>query len=212
MTAAEHDLQGDVVLLTGMSGGGKSVAMHALEDAGYFCVDNLPPEMIRSLVELFTHEGSKVERAAVVSDVRGGEFFTPLEGVIDELHARELPARVLFLDADDNALIGVSVGTENQNQGTVLTAGYDSGQPNDVTLESPAVNNGGNLGDVLGNGTAPGTGTGTGDVVDAVQQTVGGATGGGAGSGGLVDTVQGTVNGLTGAGNGGGLLSGGIGG
>jgi RNase adapter protein RapZ len=61
--------------------------------------------MIRSLVELFTHEGSKVERAAVVSDVRGGEFFTPLEGVIDELHARELPARVLFLDADDTVLM-----------------------------------------------------------------------------------------------------------
>jgi UPF0042 nucleotide-binding protein len=61
--------------------------------------------MIRSLVELFTHEGSKVERAAVVSDVRGGEFFEPLEGVIDDLHARELPARVLFLDADDLTLM-----------------------------------------------------------------------------------------------------------
>jgi UPF0042 nucleotide-binding protein len=79
--------------------------MNVFEDAGYFCVDNLPPEMIRSLVELFTHEGSKVERAAIVSDVRGGEFFTPLEGVIDELHARELPARVLFLDADDATLV-----------------------------------------------------------------------------------------------------------
>ena len=56
----------DLVLITGMSGSGKSIALHALEDAGYFCVDNLPPEMIRSLVELFVHEGSKVERAAVV--------------------------------------------------------------------------------------------------------------------------------------------------
>src|SRR4051812_203342 len=95
----------DLVVISGFSGAGKSTAMNVFEDAGYFCVDNLPPEMIRSLVELFTHEGSKVERAAVVSDVRGGAFFTPLEGVIDELHARELPARVLFLDADDNALM-----------------------------------------------------------------------------------------------------------
>ncbi|HET6507557.1 MAG TPA: RNase adapter RapZ [Baekduia sp.] len=95
----------DLVVISGFSGAGKTVAMNVFEDAGYFCVDNLPPEMIRSLVELFTHEGSKVERAAIVSDVRGGEFFTPLEGVIDELHARELPARVLFLDAEDATLV-----------------------------------------------------------------------------------------------------------
>ena len=62
-------------MITGFSGAGKSTAMNVFEDAGYFCVDNLPPEMIRSLVELFVHEGSKVERAAVVSDVRGGVYF-----------------------------------------------------------------------------------------------------------------------------------------
>src|ERR671924_1192553 len=81
----------DFVVITGYSGAGKSTAMAVFEDAGYFCVDNLPPEMIRSLVELFTHEGSKVERAAVVSDVRGGEFFEPLEGVITDLRDRGLP-------------------------------------------------------------------------------------------------------------------------
>ena len=59
---------------------GKSTAMNVFEDAGYFCVDNLPPEMIRALVELFVHEGSKVERAAVVSDVRGGDYFEALRG------------------------------------------------------------------------------------------------------------------------------------
>ncbi|QEC47868.1 RNase adapter RapZ [Baekduia soli] len=95
----------DLVVISGYSGAGKSTAMAVFEDAGYFCVDNLPPEMIRSLVELFTHEGSKVERAAVVSDVRGGEFFEPLEGVIEDLQARGLPSRVLFLDADDLTLM-----------------------------------------------------------------------------------------------------------
>ena len=69
----------DLVVITGFSGAGKSTAMNVFEDAGYFCVDNLPPEMIRSLVELFVHEGSKVERAAVVSDVRGGVYFEALQ-------------------------------------------------------------------------------------------------------------------------------------
>jgi len=59
----------DFVVITGFSGAGKSQAMATFEDAGYFCVDNLPPEMIGSLAELFGHEGSKVERAAVASDV-----------------------------------------------------------------------------------------------------------------------------------------------
>jgi len=70
----------DLVVITGFSGAGKSTAMNVFEDAGYFCVDNLPPEMIRSLVELFVHKGSKVERAAVVSDVRGGVYFEALRG------------------------------------------------------------------------------------------------------------------------------------
>ncbi|HWP33099.1 MAG TPA: RNase adapter RapZ, partial [Solirubrobacterales bacterium] len=62
-----------LVVITGHSGAGKSEAIAAFEDGGYFCVDNLPPRMIGSLGELFRHEGSGVERAAVVSDVRGGD-------------------------------------------------------------------------------------------------------------------------------------------
>ena len=69
---------GDLVVITGYSGAGKTEAMAAFEDGGYFCVDNLPPRMIGSLGELFRHEGSGVERAAVVSDVRGGEYFDEL--------------------------------------------------------------------------------------------------------------------------------------
>ena len=59
--------------------------MATFEDAGYFCVDNLPPEMIESLAQLFQHEGSKVERAAVVCDVRGGAYFEGIASVLDEL-------------------------------------------------------------------------------------------------------------------------------
>jgi UPF0042 nucleotide-binding protein len=94
----------DLVVITGFSGAGKSTAMNVFEDAGYFCVDNLPPRLIGSLIELFVHSGSKVERAAVVSDVRGGEYFEALQTVLDDLEQRQLRYRVLFLDADEQTL------------------------------------------------------------------------------------------------------------
>jgi UPF0042 nucleotide-binding protein len=95
----------DLVVITGFSGAGKSTAMNVFEDAGYFCVDNLPPEMIRSLVELFVHAGSKVERAAVVSDVRGGVYFEALRAVVDDLDALGINHHVLFLEAAEQTLV-----------------------------------------------------------------------------------------------------------
>ncbi len=103
-TATASGLQ-DLVVITGFSGAGKSTALAVFEDAGYFCVDNLPPEMIRGLVELFLHEGSKVQRAAVVSDVRTGEFFDALLAVLDGLDELGAPHRILFLDADEQTLL-----------------------------------------------------------------------------------------------------------
>jgi UPF0042 nucleotide-binding protein len=96
----------DFVVITGFSGAGKSTAMNVFEDTGYFCVDNLPPEMIRHLVELFVHEGSKVERAAIVSDVRGGDLFESLSHVLDDLREQGVKHHVLFLDADEETLLG----------------------------------------------------------------------------------------------------------
>jgi RNase adapter protein RapZ len=95
----------DLVLITGYSGAGKSTAMQFFEDAGYFCVDNIPPEMLRSLADLFMHEGSKVEAAAVVCDARGGEYFESLVEVADELRQAGVSLRVLFLEADEQTLI-----------------------------------------------------------------------------------------------------------
>ncbi len=94
----------DLVVITGFSGAGKSTAMAAFEDEGYFCVDNLPSEMIGSLVELFTHTGSKVAYAAVVSDVRAGSYFEGLAEVIDRLESRGIYHRVLFLEASEDTL------------------------------------------------------------------------------------------------------------
>src|SRR6478609_5933070 len=95
----------DLVIISGLSGAGKSSAMNVFEDAGYFCVDNLPAEMIRSLSDLFTHPGSKVERAAVVSDLRGGTYFEHLAEVLDELRDAGIGHRVLFLTASEETLL-----------------------------------------------------------------------------------------------------------
>jgi UPF0042 nucleotide-binding protein len=95
----------DLVIITGFSGAGKSTAMAVFEDEGYFCVDNLPSEMIRSLIELFMHTGSKVQRAAVVSDVRGGSYFDGFATMLDDLRASGVTHRVLFLDAEEPTLL-----------------------------------------------------------------------------------------------------------
>ena len=116
----------DFVVITGFSGAGKSQAMATFEDAGYFCVDNLPPEMIGSLADLFGHEGSKVERAAVASDTRGGEFFDGLVRVLEDLDRRGVPFRVLFLEASDETLINRFKETRRRhplaNGGSVASA------------------------------------------------------------------------------------------
>jgi UPF0042 nucleotide-binding protein len=94
-----------LVVITGHSGAGKSEAIAAFEDGGYFCVDNLPPRMIGSLGELFLHEGSAVEYAAIVSDVRGGDYFEELVAVLDELGGDGLKPMVLFLETDEETLL-----------------------------------------------------------------------------------------------------------
>jgi UPF0042 nucleotide-binding protein len=95
----------ELIVITGHSGAGKSEAIAAFEDGGYFCVDNLPPRMIDSLGELFRHEGSGVECAAVVSDVRGGDYFDDLLQVLDDLSSDGLKPTVLFLEADEETLV-----------------------------------------------------------------------------------------------------------
>jgi RNase adapter protein RapZ len=95
----------DLVVISGFSGAGKSSAMNVFDDAGYFCVDNLPPGMIRSLAGLFLHEGSKVERACVVSDLRAGDYFEEIVAVLDELDGDRAFTRVLFLEADEDTLL-----------------------------------------------------------------------------------------------------------
>lgn len=95
----------DLVLITGMSGAGRSEAIHTFEDLGYFCIDNLPPALIGQLVQLTALPGSRVRRIAVVCDVRGGSFFEELSGELDDLELIGHPFRILFLTADDKTLV-----------------------------------------------------------------------------------------------------------
>jgi RNase adapter protein RapZ len=115
----------DLVVITGFSGAGKSTAMAVFEDAEYFCVDNLPPEMIQSLVDLFMHSGAKVARAAVVSDARGREHFESLTAMLDELRSVGVQYRILFLEADEETLLRRYKETRRRHplapRGTVAT-------------------------------------------------------------------------------------------
>ena len=93
----------EVVLVTGISGSGKSVALHALEDAGFFCVDNLPPELLRDFVRL-EHERFSARVAAAV-DVRTAGSLPHLLPLIADLRAEGLDVRVIFLDAATDVLV-----------------------------------------------------------------------------------------------------------
>jgi UPF0042 nucleotide-binding protein len=110
----------DIIVVTGLSGAGRSTAAKCLEDLGYFVVDNLPPELIATMVDLGSRSQGAVTKIAVVMDVRSRAFSSDLRAVIDDLAARGLGPRVLFLDASDDVLIRrfESVRREHPLQGT----------------------------------------------------------------------------------------------
>lgn len=98
---------GDIqlVIITGLSGAGKSEAVHSFEDLGFFCVDNLPPTLLPKFAELCLQSDGKVNKIALVCDVRGGGFFDALEDALAELERMNLRYEILFLEASDAALV-----------------------------------------------------------------------------------------------------------
>jgi len=93
-------------IVTGLSGAGKTLALRALEDIGYFCVDNLPPRLLSKFAELVAQQPTgAIDRVALGMDIRGGEFFEGLVESIQELETMGFPHRVLFLEADDETLV-----------------------------------------------------------------------------------------------------------
>lgn len=96
----------ELVIITGMSGAGKTVAVQSFEDLGYYCVDNLPPELLTTFLALMKGSEKKISRMAVVMDLRGREFFGSLIESLDALLDEEdILLRILFLDSDDATLV-----------------------------------------------------------------------------------------------------------
>ncbi|MFM9877981.1 MAG: RNase adapter RapZ [Rhodoglobus sp.] len=94
----------EMLIVTGMSGAGRSTVGNALEDLGWYVVDNLPPQMLRPLVELAQHAGNSLPRIAAIVDVRGGKLFSDVQQAIELLRGNAM-VRVLFLDATDATLV-----------------------------------------------------------------------------------------------------------
>lgn len=91
------------VIITGMSGSGKSAAVNVLEDLGYYCIDNIPPELIPKFVDLCSRSG-RIDKAAFVVDVRGGDFFLQLHDAVLELRELDVEVKILFIDCADEVI------------------------------------------------------------------------------------------------------------
>lgn len=142
--------QGEVLIVTGMSGAGRSTAADALEDHGWYVVDNLPPQMLRPLLELAGRVDGKLPRIAAVVDVRGGEMFADLAQIVNQLReANNL--RIVFLDASDDALVRrfeqVRRPHPLQKDGTILDGIHEERRQvqairdrSDVTIDTSKLN------------------------------------------------------------------------
>ena len=95
----------NTVIVTGLSGAGKTQAMNCLEDLGYYCVDNMPPALIKSFVQLAAGESTPIEKAAFAVDVRGGELFADMEKALEDLEASGINYKILYLEASELVLI-----------------------------------------------------------------------------------------------------------
>lgn len=93
------------IIVTGLSGAGKSQAMNCLEDLGYYCVDNMPPMLIDSFIKLTSEGSSQFEKAAFAIDIRTGDLFSDIEKSLDELAAKGIEYKILFLEASERVLI-----------------------------------------------------------------------------------------------------------
>ncbi len=94
-----------VLIVTGLSGAGKSNAIKYLEDMGYYCIDNMPPALLGSFMSLESQDKINLEKAAFVMDIRGRAFFNDLENALSELKSENKDFKVLFLEATDEALV-----------------------------------------------------------------------------------------------------------
>lgn len=99
-----HEME--LVIITGMSGAGKTVAIQSFEDLGFYCIDNLPPELLTTFLDLMKRSSQKMKRIAAVMDMRGGGLFDSLSGTLDAItNAHSIQLKILFLEADNETLV-----------------------------------------------------------------------------------------------------------
>jgi len=94
-----------ILIITGLSGAGKTLVINCLEDMGYYCVDNLPPLLLMKFIELSIQSEGRVNKVALVIDVRGGDFFQDLSEALQQLSDFNIPNEVIFLEASDEVLV-----------------------------------------------------------------------------------------------------------
>ena len=95
----------EIVIVSGLSGSGKSQAANALEDLGYYCIDNMPPKLINNFIDIAAEENTELEKAAFVIDARGGALLDDVKNVLADLQEKEIPHKIVFLEASDKILI-----------------------------------------------------------------------------------------------------------
>lgn len=93
------------VIITGMSGSGKSSAVNVLEDIGYYCVDNMPPELIPKFANICSQSDGKIDKVAFVVDIRGGDLFLKLQDTVNQLQGEGVSLKILFLDSSDDVIV-----------------------------------------------------------------------------------------------------------
>ena len=95
----------EIVIISGLSGSGKSQAANALEDLGYYCIDNMPPKLINNFMDIAAEENTELEKAAFVIDARGGALLDAVKNALADLNDKEIPHKIVFLEASDQVLI-----------------------------------------------------------------------------------------------------------
>jgi len=95
----------EAVIITGLSGAGKSQAVNCLEDLGYYCIDNMPPMLMADFINLVQSSERELSKVAFVIDIRGGEFFDYVEPALNELKEKDISYKIIFLEASDEVLI-----------------------------------------------------------------------------------------------------------
>ena len=125
-----------LLILTGMSGAGKSTAFKMLEDLGYYCVDNLPIPLLKSFIDLSEQPSAKEQKLVVGIDIRSGESLHLLQSVLSELRQDGKKYSILFLDAEDEVLVKRYKETRRNHplSGTVMSFGFKYGIPADADL------------------------------------------------------------------------------